>query len=227
VPPDVGRLYDALVPTLADLRADALRKHPAAPLVTDCTQGRVELSHATFGNWVCKTVNFLQMEADLSPGDTVALGLPLHWMTAVWLVACWEAGTDVAVDGRDADLVVGTRGPVDVLVVADPLGMAPAPAGSTADAVFPVHMRAMPDQLVLPAPPAGGMVDGPDADELAGLAARYAESVGLHRAGRLHTTMQVDRLVGVLAAIAAPLAVEAAVVYGGDPGQERVTATAG
>lgn len=215
------------MPTIAGLRTAALRKHPAAPLVTDCTQGRVELSHVTFDNWVCKTVNHLQMQADLSPGDTVALGLPLHWMTAVWLVACWEAGADVAVDGRDADLVVGTHGPVDVLVVADPLGMAPAPSGHTADTVFPADMRGMPDQLVMPAPPPGGMVDGPDAEETAGLAARYAESVGLRPGGRLHTTLPVNGLDGVLAAIAAPLAVDAAAVYGGDPAQERVTATAG
>jgi uncharacterized protein (TIGR03089 family) len=214
------------VPTLADSRALLLRKHPAAPLITDCTQGRVELSHATFDNWVCKTVNFLRLESEIGPGACVAVDLPLHWMAAVWLVAGWEAGADVSLTGR-ADLSVGISGDSDVLVVADPLGMAPAPAGHGATWVFPADVRGMPDQLVLPPGDPGGLVDGPDAEELVRLAHEYAAEVGLTAGGRLAGTLPLDSLHGVLAAIAAPLAVDAAVVYGGDPAQEGTTATAG
>ena len=55
-------------PTLMQARAESLRSRPSSPLITDCTQGRVELSHATFDNWVCKTVNLLRLELDVEPG---------------------------------------------------------------------------------------------------------------------------------------------------------------
>ena len=123
--------------TLSEARRAALRENPGAPLVTDCTQGRVELSRATFDNWVTKTVNFLRLEADVEAGTSVALSLPLHWMTAVWCVAVWESGADLTFG--DADLLVGLDG--DVAVVADPLGMAPAPDGLEAEWVFPGDVR--------------------------------------------------------------------------------------
>lgn len=184
----------------------------------------MELSHATFDNWVCKTVNFLQLEADVTPGTTVALSLPLHWMTAVWWVSVWEAGADASADPTGADLVVGHDGPCDVYVVADPLGMAPPPAQAHAQWFFPADVRSMPDQLVLPSGPMGGM-PGLPADQLHAAGLQYAASVGLAAGGRLNTTHSPDDLTGVLAAIAAPLAIGASVVYAGGEG-EAVTATA-
>lgn len=200
--------------TLRQTRSEALRLHSGAPLITDCTQGRVELSHATFDNWVNKTVNFLQMEADVTPGTTVALRLPLHWMTAVWWVSVWEAGADASFDAAGADLVVATDAPCDMLVVADALGMAPAPTGASAQWFFPADVRAMPDQRVLPPGDLGGLPDM-SAGTLYTAAIEYAESVGLLPGGRLNTSLRPDDLAGVLAAIAAPLAVGASVVYSG------------
>lgn len=211
--------------TLAAARAHALRERPGAPLITDCTQGRIELSHATFDNWVCKTVNLLRMEAEVAQGCLVAVTLPLHWMAAVWCVAVWESGADLSLDPAGADLTVGTTGGCDVFVVADPLGMTPAPAGIRAEWFFPADVRRMPDQLVFPPPPPGA-IPGITASALAVQAMTFAEQVGLAAGGRLGTDRRLDDLPGVLAAIAAPLAAEAAVVYGSQIDAESPTARA-
>ncbi|MEV6398737.1 TIGR03089 family protein [Streptomyces sp. NPDC051907] len=97
--------------TPADLLRSALAADPARPLVTfydDATGERVELSVATFANWVAKTANLLQGDLAAEPGDRLALLLPAHWQSAVWLIACSSVGVTVAVDGdpADADLVV-------------------------------------------------------------------------------------------------------------------------
>lgn len=97
--------------TPADLLSSALAADPGRPLVTfydDATGERVELSVATFANWVAKTANLLQDELSVEPGDRVALLLPAHWQTAVWLLACASVGVvaDVAGDPASADVVV-------------------------------------------------------------------------------------------------------------------------
>ncbi|MFD7505794.1 TIGR03089 family protein [Streptomyces sp. NPDC059850] len=95
----------------ADLLRSALAADPARPLVTfydDATGERVELSVATFANWVAKTANLLQDDLAVAPGDRVALLLPAHWQTAVWLLACSSVGVlaDVGGDPAAADVVV-------------------------------------------------------------------------------------------------------------------------
>ncbi|WP_320781661.1 TIGR03089 family protein [Streptomyces sp. CRN 30] len=102
--------------TPADLLSSALAADPGRPLVTfydDATGERVELSVATFANWVAKTANLLQDELSAEPGDRVALLLPAHWQTAVWLLACASVGVvaDVAGDPAAADLVVSGPDP--------------------------------------------------------------------------------------------------------------------
>ncbi|MCS0606061.1 TIGR03089 family protein [Streptomyces sp. LP11] len=97
--------------TPADLLTSALAADPGRPLVTfydDATGERVELSVATFANWVAKTANLLQGDLAAGPGDRVALLLPAHWQTAVWLLACSSVGAvaDVAWDPAAADVVV-------------------------------------------------------------------------------------------------------------------------
>ncbi|MER6469085.1 TIGR03089 family protein [Streptomyces collinus] len=97
--------------TPADLLRSALAADPGRPLVTfydDATGERVELSVATFANWVAKTANLLQGDLSAGPGDRVALLLPAHWQTAVWLLACASVGAvaDVAGDPAAADVVV-------------------------------------------------------------------------------------------------------------------------
>ncbi|MFF0964116.1 TIGR03089 family protein [Streptomyces sp. NPDC003703] len=97
--------------TPADLLRSALAADPGRPLVTfydDATGERVELSVATFANWVAKTANLLQGDLAAGPGDRVALLLPVHWQTAVWLLACASVGAVADVGGNPgaADVVV-------------------------------------------------------------------------------------------------------------------------
>ncbi|WP_409236834.1 TIGR03089 family protein [Streptomyces sp. PA5.6] len=97
--------------TPADLLRSALASDPGRPLVTfydDATGERVELSVATFANWVAKTANLLQGDLSAEPGDRAVLLLPAHWQTAVWLLACSSVGVvaDMGGDPGSADLVV-------------------------------------------------------------------------------------------------------------------------
>ncbi|MFI0239620.1 TIGR03089 family protein [Streptomyces sp. NPDC016845] len=100
--------------TPAQLLQDALAADPGRPLVTfydDATGERVELSVATFANWVAKTANLLQGELNAEPGDRVALLLPAHWQTAVWLLACSSVGVVADVDGDAAGADIVVSGP--------------------------------------------------------------------------------------------------------------------
>lgn len=97
--------------TPADLLRSALAGDAARPLITfydDATGERVELSVTTFANWVAKTANLLQDELSVEPGDRLAMLLPAHWQTAVWLLACSSVGVVVDLQGapEQADLVV-------------------------------------------------------------------------------------------------------------------------
>jgi uncharacterized protein (TIGR03089 family) len=93
--------------TLPGLWREAHALGPSRPFLTyydDHTGERVELSYATFDNWVAKTANLIQDELALVPGDEVALLLPTHWQTPIWLLACWSAGV-TAVVGEEPDAV--------------------------------------------------------------------------------------------------------------------------
>ncbi len=77
----------------------------------DATGERVELSVATFANWVAKTANLIQGELSAGPGDRVALLLPAHWQSAVWLLACSSVGVTVELGGDPAGADVVVAGP--------------------------------------------------------------------------------------------------------------------
>ncbi len=85
------------------------RLDPAKPLITfydDATGERIELSAKTFENWVSKTSNFLVDGLGAEPGEQVALLLPPHWQTAVWVFAAWRAGLVVRFgEAADAEIV--------------------------------------------------------------------------------------------------------------------------
>lgn len=122
--------------TPADLLRSALAADPARPLVTfydDATGERVELSVATFANWVAKTANLLQNELSAEPGERVALLLPAHWQTAVWLLACSSVGVvaDVGGDAAAADHVVAGPGQFDTGLACsgDRIALSLAPLG--------------------------------------------------------------------------------------------------
>ncbi len=90
-------------PTFPALLADQVRRSPSRPLVTfydDASGERVELSAATYANWVAKTAGLLQDELDLERGAAVHVDLPAHWLAPVWLGAAWSLGL-VVTDAAD------------------------------------------------------------------------------------------------------------------------------
>lgn len=107
-----------VIPAIPDSPAGlldaAVAADPARPLITfydDATGERVELSVATFANWVAKTSNLLQDDLAAEPGDRIALLLPPHWQTAVWLIACSATGVLAVPDADPAAADVVVSGP--------------------------------------------------------------------------------------------------------------------
>lgn len=138
--------------TFTDLLTGRLARDRARPLVTfyDHASGeRIELSAATYANWVAKTAGLLQDDLDLEPGSRVLVDLPTHWLGAVWLGAAWSAGLCVTTqtDRLDhADAVV--CGPKSLEAYADAADRRP---------VVAVSLRPLGGRFVDPLP--GGVID--------------------------------------------------------------------
>lgn len=120
-----------------DLLARALRADAARPFVTyyDLSSGaRVELSVATFDNWVSKTAGLLRDELEVEPGVTVSVVVPAHWLGLVWAMAVWRTGArlvlapagQAVVSVRAAGEPVAASGQL-VVLSAKPMG---GPAGA-------------------------------------------------------------------------------------------------
>ncbi|UYQ62458.1 TIGR03089 family protein [Streptomyces peucetius] len=243
--------------TPADLLRSALAADPARPLVTfydDATGERVELSVATFANWVAKTANLLQGDLSAAPGDRLALLLPAHWQSAVWLLACFSVGVvaDVGGDATRADLVVAGPGQFDaglacggerIALSLAPLGRRfPTPPAGYAD--YAVEVPGQGDRFAAYAPvdpdePAlvVGDVELTGA-ELVERARADADRLGLGPGSRLLSGKPYDSWDGLSAGLFAPLASGGSVVLCRDLGElsedalakrvesERVTDTA-
>jgi uncharacterized protein (TIGR03089 family) len=117
------------VTTPAELLSHELSRDGSRPFLTyydDASGERVELSIATTANWVAKTANYLIDEHGIDPGDLITVRLPLHWQTAIVLLACWSVGAQVSFD--DGGLVtfatpdVSADGEIVVLSLA-PMGV--------------------------------------------------------------------------------------------------------
>lgn len=218
--------------TPADLLRSALAADPGRPLVTfydDATGERVELSVATFANWVAKTANLLQGDLAAGPGDRVALLLPAHWQTAVWLLACSSVGViaDVGGDPAAADVVVSgpdslaaaraCRGERVALALRPLGGRFPAVPDGFADYAVEVPSqgdRFAPFAPVDPEEPAlivaGAEMSGAEVVERA-----LADAPGLDLTGpgsRLLSGLDFDTWEGLSAGLYAPLAVGGSVV---------------
>lgn len=218
--------------TPADLLASALAADPGRPLVTfydDATGERVELSVATFANWVAKTANLLQGDLAAGPGDRVALLLPAHWQTAVWLLACSSVGVvadlggdpaaaDVAVSGPDALDAARACGGERVALALRPLGgrFPQTPAGF---ADYAVEVPGQGDRFVPFAPVdaedpalivAGAEFSGAEVVERALADARSFDLTG--PGSRLLSGLSYDTWEGVSAGLYAPLAAGGSVV---------------
>lgn len=243
--------------TPADLLRSALAADPARPLVTfydDATGERVELSVATFANWVAKTANLLQGDLAAEPGERAALLLPAHWQTAVWLLACSSVGVvaDVGGDPAAADHVVAGPGGFEaglacrgerIALSLAPLGRRfPTPPEGWAD--YAVEVPSQGDRFAPFVPvdadePA--LVVGSERFTGAELVARAradAERRGLTDGSRLLSELAYDTWEGLSAGLYAPLAAGGSVVLCRNAGglseeelakrveSERVTATA-
>ncbi|MGW5119621.1 TIGR03089 family protein [Streptomyces noursei] len=217
--------------TPADLLGSALAADPARPLVTfydDATGERVELSVATFANWVAKTANYLQGDLAAEPGDRLALLLPAHWQTAVWLVACASVGVvaDVGGDPAAADLVVSGPDTLDaaracsgerVALALRPLGgRFPQPPAGFAD--YAVEVPSQGDRFApfVPVDP-GAPALAVDGVELTGAgigqrAAADAADAGLPAAPRVLSGLAYDTWRGLSLGLYAPLATGGSVV---------------
>nr|WP_202450581.1 TIGR03089 family protein [Streptomyces sp. SID4917] len=205
----------------------ALATDPARPLVTfydDATGERVELSVATFANWVSKTANLLQGDLGAAPGDRLALLLPAHWQSAVWLLACSSVGVtvDIGGDPAAADLVVSGPGPeaLDaaracagerVALALRPLGgRFPRPPEGFID--YAVEVPGQGDRFAPYAPvdpdaPALA-VDGREltSAQLVARARKDADERGLTAGSRLLSGLPYDSWEGLSAGLFAPLA---------------------
>ncbi|MEJ2864147.1 TIGR03089 family protein [Actinomycetospora flava] len=101
------------------LLAPLLAGDPAKPLITfydDATGERIELSGATFGNWVAKTANLLRDECDVEPGAPVAVLLPAHWQTAAALCAIWSCGAEAVADPAGAEVALADASTLEAAV---------------------------------------------------------------------------------------------------------------
>lgn len=189
--------------TFSSLLAAHLAADPSRPLVTfyDHDSGeRVELSVATYANWVAKTGSLLVEEHDLERGQTLLVDLPVHWLGPIFLGAAWTVGLRVALptdDVRPDAVVCGPAGlatwgdrAAELPVIASalrPLGVRfadPVPAGVHD---FGADVWSQPDAFVPwePAEPADEAMVGLSQ---AALLDRASALGRLEEAGRLLTT---------------------------------------
>ncbi|MEU9032317.1 TIGR03089 family protein [Streptomyces sp. NPDC048383] len=209
--------------TPADLLRSALAADPGRPLVTfydDATGERVELSVATFANWVAKTANLLQGDLAAEPGDRLALLLPAHWQSAVWLLACASVGVvaEVGGDPAGADLVVSGPDTLDaaracegerVALALRPLGgRFPQPPAGFVD--YAVEVPGQGDRFAPFAPvdaDGPGLVVGGEELSYAELVARArADAAGRGDGARVLSGLGYDTWEGLSAGLFAALA---------------------
>lgn len=224
-----------------------LPDHPAdrpAARVPGAGGERIELSVATYANWVSKTAGLLVEECEAARGDRLLLDLPTHWLGPVFLGAAWTVGLEVVWDSGadDPGLVVcgpeglATWGPRagELPVVASalhPLGgrfEQPLPPGVRD---FGVEVWSQPDAFVDLDPP------GPDdlalaGETQAGLWASAAATTRIRPGDRVLCTANPASADGV-AGFVEPLLLDGSVVLVAGDGQdgleelartERVTA---
>lgn len=246
--------------TPADLLREAVRRDSARPFLThydDALGSRVELSYATFDNWVAKTANLLVDEFGADQGDEVVLALPAHWQTAVWLFACWSAGLvahplpDDATDVPEARIVATDVSRLDAALdsgaeevvalslhpLGAPLEHCPPPAVD-----YATQVRGHGDQFVTytrVGPEAPALVSdgrGFSGAELAEAARSAAERFGLTPADRVYAQVSMAAYDDIVDALLAPMAAGTSVVMGTKHGAdtldgrfstERITATVG
>lgn len=91
---------------------------------------RVEFSGRVLENWVAKTANYLVDELDAEPGTVIALDVPLHWRSLVWLLATWAVGATAATAGAASS---GLAAGADIIATTDPAAVHATLSGAKGD----------------------------------------------------------------------------------------------
>lgn len=184
--------------TPADLLAHELSRDGSRPFLTyydDASSERVELSIATTANWVAKTANYLADEHGVDPGDLVTVRLPLHWQTAIVLLACWSAGAQVSFDDGG------------IVTFATPDVAADTTVNDSSVIVLSLAPMGVDfSRLVAAQPDAFTPID-PSGDDLV-----EAAAIDLPHAARVLTTLPYDGAVALSYGLITPLAVGGSVV---------------
>lgn len=219
-----------------DLLRRALAADPSRPLVTfydDATGERIELSVKTFDNWVAKTANLLVDGLGSEPGGRVALALPVHWQTAVWLFACWSAGLTVLPvdDGEipgDADIVAAAPGRLAAALAtrAEVVGLSLHAMGAPLEECPPgvtdyaTEVRAYGDRFQ------SAVSEDDPAVELAGETLTGAQLVaagqGTPPGTRALTTVSYATREGLIEGLIGPLGADGSVIICQNPEQNRL-----
>ena len=225
--------------------AHAASGDAARPLITYVgPEGRTELSVRSFQNGVAKAAGLLRDGLDVQPGDVVALLLPAHWQTSIWLGACWAVGAVAEILPLSLDDAVVVLATEELLpreqLSAEILRISRHPFGLPAADPLPPHVqeaalevRAHGDIFTPFSEPS---LDDPALrlgtrtwrnGEVMTAAAESASAWGLVPGGRLLTSRALTGtdLAAVLAILAAPLSVDAAtIIASGDAPGESPTA---
>jgi uncharacterized protein (TIGR03089 family) len=200
-----SRAHPGTVTTPADLLASALAEDGARPLLTyydDDTGARVELSVATTANWVAKVANLLVDSYGIEPGDDAAVRLPVHWQTAVVLLACWSAGARVGFDGNGTVTFTTADSSTDGATDVGEIVLGTAPMGGDLARLA----AAEPDVFVPEAPSGADLVE--------------AAPVDLPHAARVLTTVGFDQPASLAYGLIGPLAVSGSAVLVANPAPE-------
>jgi uncharacterized protein (TIGR03089 family) len=217
----------------------------ARPFLTfhdDGTGERVELSYATFGNWLAKTANLIQDDLMPGPGDRITVNARPHWLTAVWAVAPLLAGVVVDPWGEPKSAHTAVCGPDEEALDAarecpgERLALSLLPLGRPFELIpegfrdYAAEVRGFGDRFAAFDPPAAGtealVVDGRTLThgELVE-AATARNGVPLTSADRLLVDARRDRFSGteLVDWLFAPLVAGAAVVLVRGAGPDRLS----
>lgn len=221
-------------PSLAGRLAAFLARNPGEPLLTyydHASDERIELSRATYANWIAKTASYLVEESDLERGDRLLIDLPAHWLGPVFLGACWTVGVGVVTTAPDA-VVTGPAGLEHWSAVADTMPViacALRPLGGGFVESLPAGVRdfgrevwSQPDAFVAWDPPTADDL-ATETDTQADLVRRASNRKVLDQGGRLLSTH--NPVSAGLASLTEVVVHEGSLVLVANPDPERLEAT--